>query len=137
VSLKYSNPTTSRQAAIDNMPRAGTQRRRVYEAIHLEGDRGITRDELERSMLDNANSIRPRVKELLEAGLIEETDRTRTTSSGSQAAILVAKTPQDHHEPDAPTGSVTSAPPGAESGSEHPGGPEPRTSNPYEYEVWA
>jgi hypothetical protein len=84
---------TSRQAAIDNYPRTGTQRRAVLEAVSEAGHEGRTREELALGLRFPLNSVLPRVVELLDAGLVVETTRTRLTSTGSRAAVLVAASP--------------------------------------------
>jgi hypothetical protein len=81
---------TSRQAAIDNYPRSGTQRRRVYDAIVLAGQEGYTREALAAYLDMPLTTVLPRVTELKRDGLVVDTSRTRTTISGSKAAVLVA-----------------------------------------------
>lgn len=76
---------TSRKAALDNYPRQGSQRMRILNALDMEN---ATREELGERMSIPDNSIRPRVKELIEGGWIEESDHTRPTQTGSDAAIL-------------------------------------------------
>lgn len=80
---------TSRRAAIDNYPRSGTQRHRVYQAIVAAGEDGYTREELSVTLRLPLNSVLPRVAELKAAGLVIESGRQRTTSTGSRAAVLV------------------------------------------------
>jgi hypothetical protein len=64
---------TSRAAAERVLPKTGTQRRRVYDAL-LDAsqwvDGGLTDDELVARLKLPANSIRPRRGELVEAGLV-------------------------------------------------------------------
>lgn len=81
---------TSFEAAVDNLPRSGTQRRQILDAIRAAGYHGLTRDELEIALDLSGNAVRPRVRELQDEGHIEEDpERTRRTRSGSQAAVLV------------------------------------------------
>ncbi len=80
---------TSRQAAIDNYPRSGTQRWKVFAHIACAGERGCTRNELEKKIGRSISSINPRVAELKEQNKIEPNGKTRTTPLGSQAEILV------------------------------------------------
>lgn len=83
---------TSFDAAVHNLPKAGTQRRQILDAIRAAGDFGLTRDELEVACGLSGNAVRPRVRELQDEGHIEEdTEQTRRTRSGSQATVLVAK----------------------------------------------
>jgi hypothetical protein len=78
---------TSRQAAIDNFPRSGSQRRFVLDAIVAAGVVGLTREQIGDLGL-TAGSVSPRVVELIRAGWIEETGTTRTTRQGSAAKVL-------------------------------------------------
>jgi hypothetical protein len=80
---------TSREAALDNYPRSGTQRRRVLDAI-VTADDGYTREELSVDLHLPLNSVHPRVVELVNAGLVVASSKTRTTSTGSRAAVLMA-----------------------------------------------
>src|SRR5687768_11438774 len=48
---------TSRAASYDNAPRSGTQRARVLFAIVARGDFGLTREELERYLSMEGNTI--------------------------------------------------------------------------------
>lgn len=91
---------TSRQAAIDNYPRKGGQRHTILTVFaaqipmgNPEPDGslvylGYTRDELERITSLSGNAVRPRVKELLDGGYLEETEDTRPTRTGSEATVL-------------------------------------------------
>lgn len=76
---------TSRQAAYDNFPRAGSQRWRVLLAIYL---RPRTRDELAADLNLSDSSADPRVWELKKGGFIEDAEETRTTRHKSQAVVL-------------------------------------------------
>jgi hypothetical protein len=84
---------TSRKAASAVAPRTGTQRHRVLEhvawATNFDGLNGTTRDELSSALAMTMNSVLPRTKELLDGGWVEETDRTRKTRNGHDAAVLV------------------------------------------------
>lgn len=79
---------TSRDAALGNYPRAGSQRWRVLEALRERGARGATRDELELMLRLGGSTVRPRVWELLHGGWIRETERTRPTRLGNEAHVL-------------------------------------------------
>ena len=81
---------TSRQAALDNYPRQGTQRRKVLAALERQPS-GMTREEIAVTLGLPDSSVRPRVVELIRGNWIQETPRTRRTSTGSKAAVLVAK----------------------------------------------
>lgn len=79
---------TSRKAALDNYPRAGSQRRRVLLEIARGQEHGRTREELATRLELDDNSVRPRVVELVNGGFIRETDKTRPTKAGSEASVL-------------------------------------------------
>lgn len=81
---------TSRQAAVDNFPRSGTQRARVLEFIAAAGPRGCTRDEVTAGLGLPDSSTDPRVWELLRGGFVEPTGETRETRAGSHADVLRA-----------------------------------------------
>lgn len=80
---------TSRKAALDNYPRSGSQRHRILLALR---NRGMTREEIEFALQLSGNAVRPRVDELMKGGWVEATDRTRKTTLGSDAEVLVATT---------------------------------------------
>lgn len=61
---------------------------RVYSFIHSCGRTGATRDEIEQALNMGGNTVRPRVTELLGAGLIIATTATRPTRSGKAAEVL-------------------------------------------------
>lgn len=147
MSLKYSNPTTSFQAAVDNLPRAGTQRRLILDTIRSSG--GLTRDEIEVLTDLSGNAVRPRIRELQEEGHVEETKETRRTRSGSMAAVLVATNagsstegrdqagtsiPQPVDTTSGVASGVEAAVPSTPPPEEHNAAPP---ENPYQYEVWA
>lgn len=81
---------TSRKAALNAYPRTGTQRARVLALLRVKGTAGMTRWEIEHAMGLSGNSIHPRVLELIAGGFAAETDRTRKTPSGNDAAVVVA-----------------------------------------------
>jgi len=83
---------TSVEAAQAIEPRAATLRRRVLDYLRECGDRGATRQEVEAALGMSGNTVRPRVCELMEMGLVQETTETRLTPSGRRAFVLVATT---------------------------------------------
>ena len=85
----HNAPDTSRQAAIDNFPRSGTQRARVLVAIARSLD-GLTDHEITAITGIIPSSERPRRGELEAAGLIESSGRTRPSPTGSQATVWIA-----------------------------------------------
>lgn len=71
---------TSAAAAAKVLPKTGTQRRQVLDAIveaHVAGHLGATDPELSRHLGMGANSVRPRRNELATAGLVVDTGHTR------------------------------------------------------------
>lgn len=85
--------STSRAAALENYPRAGTQRERILNEVHrCEHDRpfrGATRDELAVSLELPLATVCPRVWELIKGGWLRETDMHRETREGQAAVVLV------------------------------------------------
>lgn len=87
---------TSKAAAAAIMDRAPRLRAAVFEFINGRGTLGATRDEIEVGLQMGGNTVRPRVKELLDpyqqgGPRLVETKTTRPTRSGSPARVLVAK----------------------------------------------
>lgn len=78
---------TSRQAALDNYPRAGSQRHRVLERLR-DCPWGATRDELAAALELPDSTVDPRVWELVRGGWVRETTAKRVTRSGSEAHVL-------------------------------------------------
>jgi hypothetical protein len=83
-------------AAAAVLPRTGTQRRRVLDAIRAagpvrpDGSGGLTDEEIEDALHIGGNTERPRRKELEHDGLIVESGRFRATSTGRDAIVWVA-----------------------------------------------
>lgn len=75
----------SRKAALEAYPKQGTQRWRILMVLTAGGQ---TRDELANALGLSPNTIRPRVRELIEGGWVEESERTRPSSAGQPAAVL-------------------------------------------------
>lgn len=87
---------TSRQAALANYPRAGSQRRLILDAFATGKGRahGFTREELARWTGLPDNSIRPRVGELIAGGWIGQGSKdgapaTRPTALGNDSEVLM------------------------------------------------
>lgn len=80
---------TERAAAAANAGRSGSQRRRVLEAIAGAGSDGHTDFELERLLGLNRPSPGNRRGELVTAGLVANSGRTRKTNTGSPAVVWV------------------------------------------------
>lgn len=80
---------TERAAAAANAGRSGSQRRRVLEAIGNAGPDGHTDFELERLLGLNRPSPGNRRGELVAAGLVTNSGRTRLTNTKSPAVVWV------------------------------------------------
>ena len=76
---------TSQDAAEAIEPRADTLRGKALAVIKTAGPRGLTADEAADIMDRSVLSIRPRISELLELGLIERNGQRRKNSSGLNA----------------------------------------------------
>ena len=74
--VRADHPDTSHVAAA-TIPRTGTLRRAVYDAIRRTGDEGLTDSELQRALNMEGNTERPRRVELIDAGLIKDSGRRR------------------------------------------------------------
>lgn len=87
---------TSRKAALANYPRQGSQRWRILILLRRVEDetppgrpRGLTREEVGLRLGLTGDSVRPRVRELIEGEWIEESeDLTRRTHLGNDAALV-------------------------------------------------
>lgn len=79
------HPETSHYAAGRVLPKTGTQRGRVLEAIRRHG--GLTDEEIVALLDMNPSSVRPRRQELQKAGWIEDSGERRPTMSGAQAIV--------------------------------------------------
>lgn len=84
------DPSTSRRAAMDNLPRSGSQRARVLAALHAAGDYGCTDFELHQQLGILRTAAGTRRKELADRfGLVVATPRERVTDTGSMAVVHV------------------------------------------------
>ena len=92
---------TSRDAALDNYPRTGTQRHRVLEALRAR-PAGLTRDELTTLLHLPDSTVDPRVWELVRGGWVVETARKRPTRTGSEARVLELTAKGRECQPPAP-----------------------------------
>lgn len=61
---------TAKSAALEVMPRTGTQRRRVLDMIRRFAEHGCTRDDIAEDLDLSPNTVRPRVKELIDGGWV-------------------------------------------------------------------
>lgn len=80
---------TSRESAESMEPRSATLRRKVLDYLRRCAD-GATDEEMQRWCNMPANTQRPRRVELVRAGLVVDSGRTRQTGSGRKAVVWVA-----------------------------------------------
>jgi hypothetical protein len=83
--FRGSDPSTSREAALGNYPKSGSQRHEILLALFKAGSHGLTFDEA-REQLDIYSTDR-RLDELVKGGWAERTERTRATSRGAEAIV--------------------------------------------------
>jgi len=81
---------TSCEAADLIADRTATMRARVYEAILEAGEAGLTDEEGMGVIGLAGNCYRPRRVELVRAGRVHDSRRTRTTASGRRAVVWTA-----------------------------------------------
>lgn len=85
------NGTAMSKAAAESVEsRAATMRGQILAFIRSRGEIGATREDCEIALEMRGSTVRPRVVELLRFGTVKELEATRATSSGRQAAVLVA-----------------------------------------------
>lgn len=99
---------SSRRAALRNYPRAGSQRERILLALLGRGVDGLTREELATDLRMPDNSVRPRVRELLDGEWITLAKTSsgdevlRKTALGNDSEVLLptskARTYAARHE---------------------------------------
>ena len=78
---------TSIAAAKQIEPKAKRDRRRVFEFIRDQGERGATDAEMQMCLSLSGDTQRPRRWELHKAGLIRDSGRTRLTPAGNKAVV--------------------------------------------------
>lgn len=88
--LPHNGTPTSKAAAEGAREGAGSRREQVLRAVKARGNDGATAEELERALGLSGNTIRPRLVELRERGLVRQTTRMRPTINGYDAAVYVA-----------------------------------------------
>lgn len=88
--LPYSNPTTSREAALNaSIPKVKQDRKAIAQYIAGMGAQGATDDEIARALPNvHANALRARRGEIWAHGVITDSaGETRTTTTGSRAKV--------------------------------------------------
>jgi hypothetical protein len=81
---------TARLAALQAMPNTGTLRAGVLDLIRASGQFGLTRDKIAQYLGRSPNSVRPRVKELLDGGHIFVAPWTRS-ENGRLVEVLICE----------------------------------------------
>src|SRR5262245_33899466 len=81
---------TSVQAAQTIEPLAGTLRGRILAELRAAGKEGLTDEELQERLAMGPSTQRPRRIELVEAGFVRDSGRTRPAKSGRAATVWVA-----------------------------------------------
>jgi hypothetical protein len=81
---------TSVAAALAAEPNKGTDGAKVLAMLRGVGSHGATDEQMQRSLRMNANTQRPRRVELVEAGLVLDSQRVRKTTFGRMAVVWVA-----------------------------------------------
>jgi hypothetical protein len=81
------HPATSTEAARRTLPRSGTQRRRVLDALREVHPRGLTDEDLQARLGMAANTERPRRVELVRDGWAEDSGDRRDTAGGSPSIV--------------------------------------------------
>ena len=83
--------STSQAAAESIRPKAKQLRLKVLAFIRGTGEGGATDHEIQAGLGMNPSTQRPRRGELVKAGLVENSGRTRATPSGRQATVWVSR----------------------------------------------
>lgn len=78
---------TSRKAALGNYPKSGRQRHKILMAVFKSGQYGKTFDEIRNE--ENIYAADRRMSELVDGGWLERTERTRMTSHGAEANVVI------------------------------------------------
>ncbi len=81
-----SHSPTSEAAAERAAPHAGTERRKVFNALS-DHPHGLTDEQIQSLLAMNANTERPRRIELVAMGKVIDSHETRLTRSGRKAVV--------------------------------------------------
>ena len=82
-------PPTERLAAVLVYPRSGTKRLAVLEYLVERGDTGATDEEISLGLSMRLYTAAPRRHELVGDGWLEDSGRTRRTTTGTPATVWV------------------------------------------------
>lgn len=86
----YSNPSTSKEAASSVRGRINDLQEQVLAFLQRRGVVGATDEEMQRGIPMLANTQRPRRRELVLDGLVQDSEKRRETSTGKAAIVWVA-----------------------------------------------
>lgn len=86
----HNHTDTSKEAAELVRPSVNAKQKRILDFLKLMDGTGATRDQIETALDIPGNTVRPRIKELIDAGLVAETLETRKTQRDRNAVVLVA-----------------------------------------------
>lgn len=89
--VRNDHPATAHEAAASVATVGGAQRRRVLEHLQALGAGGATDEEMQIVLGLNPSAQRPRRVELVDAGLVRDSGRTRKTTSGRNAIVWEAR----------------------------------------------
>ena len=73
------------------MGRSGTQRRKIYDRVFLEGNRGMTNDEIGMALNLPPQSVSARVNGLVADGHLYDSGQRRQTQWGRDAIVWRAQ----------------------------------------------
>lgn len=110
--VRSTDPPTSKAAAVNNRPRAGSQRARLLEVVVFHSDPapgprpkyGVTAEEAAKATGIRLNSASTRMSELLRGGWVAEQGE-RETEAGEKATVYVA-TAKAYHRADSGADNV-------------------------------
>jgi hypothetical protein len=82
-------PPAQRRAAMDVLPRTGSDKLRVLTMLWEEAEHGATDEEIAEALRLPLNTARPRRYDLMKQGWVVESGRERPTATKSEATVWV------------------------------------------------
>lgn len=89
--LYVSGSDTSYAAALGIVESSDCLRSQVFRFLHSSGTYGATDEEMQRALVMNPSTQRPRRVELVRLGLVCDSWRRRSTDSGRSAVVWIAR----------------------------------------------
>lgn len=89
VVLRHDAGQTEIDAAGSELPRSGTHRRKIYDAIAMAWPDGLTEEEMVSSTELHPNTIRPRRSELMHERRIAQSEQVRRNERGNDEFVWV------------------------------------------------